>query len=64
MPGGSDSKESAHSAADLGSIPGLRQSPGGGHGSAPQYSCQENSTDRGDWQAVVHRVAESQTRLK
>ena len=32
FPGGSDSKESAHNAGDLGSIPGLGRSPGGGHG--------------------------------
>ena len=51
-------------AEDTGSIPGLRRSPGGGHGSAPPNSCLENSTDRGDWQAIVHRVAKNQTRLK
>ena len=40
--GGSDSKESTCSAGDLGSIPGLGRSPGGGHGNALQYSCLEN----------------------
>ena len=42
FPGGSDSKESACNQGDLGSIPGLRGSPGGGHGNPPQYSCLEN----------------------
>ena len=35
-------------------------SPGGGHGNPYQYSCLENSMDRGAWQAMVHRVAKSQ----
>ena len=39
FPGGSDGKESACNAEDLGSIPGLRRSPGGGHGNPFQYSC-------------------------
>ena len=34
------------------SIPGLRRSPGGGHGNPLQYSCLENPMDRGAWQAV------------
>ena len=41
-PGGSDSKESSCNAGDLGSIPGLGSSPGGGHGNPLQYSCLEN----------------------
>ena len=44
-----------------GSIPGLRRSPGGGHGNPLQYSCLENPMDRGAWQATVHRVAKSPT---
>ena len=40
--GGSDSKESAHSAGDLGLIPGLGRCHGGGHGNPLQYSCLEN----------------------
>ena len=40
--GGSDSKESACNARDLGSIPGLGRSPGGGHGNPLQYSCLDN----------------------
>ena len=40
------------------------RSPGGGHGNPLQYSCLENPTDRGAWQATVHRGAKSLTRLK
>ena len=54
FPGGSDSKESACNAGDLGWIPGLGRSPGERKGYAPQYSCLENSMDRGAWQATVH----------
>ena len=46
FPGGSDSKESAYNAGDLGSIPGSGRSPGGGHGNPLQYSCLENYMDR------------------
>ena len=49
---------------DEGSIPGLGRSPGEGHGNRVQYSCLENHMDRGAWQAMVHRVAKSRTRLK
>ena len=42
FPGGSDGKESACNAGDLGSIPGLGRSPGGGNGKPLQYSCLEN----------------------
>ena len=42
FPGGSDSQESACNAGDLGLIPGLGRSPGGGHGNPFQYSCLEN----------------------
>ena len=42
FPGGSDGKEPACDAGDLGSIPGLGKSPGGGHGNPLQYSCLEN----------------------
>ena len=61
--GGSDSKESACNAGDPGSIPGLGRSPGEGNGYPLQYSCLENSMDRGAWLATVHVVARSQTRL-
>jgi len=59
FPGGSDSKESACSAGDLGLIPGLGRSPGVGNGNPLQYSCLENSMDRGAWRATVHGVAKS-----
>ena len=45
FPGGSDSKASAYSAGDPGSIPGLGQSPGEGNGNPLQYSCLENPMD-------------------
>ena len=48
---------------DLGSIPGLGRSPGKENGNPLQYSCLENSTDRGAWQAIVHGVAKSQTQV-
>ena len=63
FPGGSDGKESACNAGDMGSIPGLGRSPGGGHSNALQYSCLENPMDRVAWGATVHRVARSQTRM-
>ena len=44
---------------DIGSIPGSGRSSGGGHGNPLQYSCLENSTDRGSWWGAVYRVAES-----
>ena len=47
-----------------GSTPGSGRSPGGGHGNPLQYSCLENPKDRGAWQARVHRLANSWTRLK
>ena len=49
---------SAEDVRDLGSIPGLGRSPGGGHGNPLQYSCLGNPMDRGAWQATVHRIAE------
>ena len=59
-PGGSDSKQSVCNAGDLGSIPGSGRSPGEGNGNPLQYSCLENSMDRGAWQATVHGVPKSQ----
>jgi len=61
FPGGSDSKKSACSTGDLGLIPGLERSPGEGKGYPLQYSCLENSMDRGSWKATVHGIIESQT---
>ena len=60
---GSDGKESACNMVDLGSIPGLERCPGEGNGCPLQYSCLENSMDRGHWQAAVHGAAKSQTQL-
>ena len=48
---------------DVGLIPGLVRSPGGGHGSPFQCSCLENPMDRGAWLAAVHIVTKGQTRL-
>ena len=47
-----------------GSIPGWGRSPGGGQGNPLQYSCLENSLDRGAWWVTVHRVTKSWTQLK
>ena len=44
--GGSDGKASVYNVRDLGSIPGLGRSPGGGNGNPLQYSCLENPMDR------------------
>ena len=63
FPGGPDGKESACNAGDLGSIPQWGRSPGEGNGYPLQYSCLENSTDRGAWQAIVHGVEKSRTQL-
>ena len=49
---------------DMGSIPELGRSPGGGHGNPLQYFCLENPTDRGAWLATDHRAAKSWTWLK
>ena len=56
FPSGSDGKESACNAGDLSSVPGLGRSSGEGNGNPFQYSCLENSKDRGAWQAIVHGV--------
>ena len=61
FPGGSASKESPCNAGDLGLIPGLGRTPGGGHGNPLQYSCQEDSP--GAWWASILRVANNQTQL-
>ena len=54
FPGGASGKEFAHHEGDLGSIPGLGRSPGEGDGYPLQYSCLENSIDKGAWWATVH----------
>ena len=53
----------AGDARDVGSTPGLGRPPGVGNGNLIQYSCLENSMDRGAWWAIVHGVAKSQTQL-
>ena len=63
FPVGSDCKKSACSAGDPGLIPGLERSPGEGHSNPLQYSCLENSLDRGAWLDTVHGVAKSQIQL-
>ena len=63
FPGGSDSTESICSSKDWGSMPGLGWSPGEGNGNLLQYSCLENSMDRGAWRATVRGVAKSGAQL-
>ena len=58
FPGGSDSKESAHHAGDLGLIPGLGRSPGEENGNPLQYSCLEHLMDRGAWRVMGSRRIE------
>ena len=48
----------------MGLIPGLGRSSGEGHDNPLQYSCLENSTDRGSWPATVHGITKSQIQLK
>ena len=61
--GHSDSKESACNAGDPGLIPGSGRFPGEGNGKPLQYSCLENSKDRGALWGIVYGVSESQTQL-
>ena len=49
---------------DVGLIPGLGRSPGGGHGNQLQYSCLENPIDRGAWWATIYRIAKSQIKQR
>ena len=60
FPGGSAGKESACNAGDPSLIPGLGRYAGEGHGYPLQYSCLENSMDRGAWWATVHGVTKGQ----
>ena len=62
--GGSDGKESACSAGDMGSMAGSGRSPGERNGNPHQYSCLENSMNRGAWWTTVHGVTNSWTLLK
>ena len=63
-PSGTGSACNAGDVGDTGSIPGSGRSPGGKLGNPLQYSCLENSMDRGVWRATVHRVTKSWTQLK
>ena len=63
IPGVSNSKESVCNVGDRGSISGSGTSPGEENGYSLQYSCQENSMDRGAWRATVHGVEKSWTWL-
>ena len=51
----------AEDTGDMGLIPGLERSPGGGHGNPLQHSCLENPMDRGAWPAIVHGDEKSWT---
>ena len=64
LPGVSDGKEPACSVGDLGLISGPARSLGEGNGYPLQYSCLENSMERGAWWATVHGVTQSGTRLR
>ena len=61
FPAGSDGKESACNAEDLGSFPGSGKSPEERNGYPLQYSCLENSVNREAWQAADHGVTKNQT---
>ena len=63
FPGGSDCEESTCNAGDANLIPGWGRSPGEGNGNPLQYSCLENSIDRGAWWATVHGVTKRWTQL-
>ena len=63
FPGGSVVKNRSANARDMSSIPELGGSPGGGNGNPLQYSCLENSMDRGAFQATVRGFSESQPQL-
>ena len=63
FPDGSAVKNPSADTGEAGSILGLGRSPGGGNGNPLQYSCLENSMDRGAWWATVHGVTKGQTWL-
>ena len=63
FPGGSDGKVSACNVGYLGLILGLGRSPEEGNGNSLQYSFLEIPMDGGAWEATVHRITKSQTRL-
>ena len=61
---GKESARKVGATGDMGLIPGLVRSPGGGPGNPLQYSCLENPTGRGVWWTTVHGISKSQTELK
>ena len=66
FPGGAGVKNPPANAGDVRDadlIPGSERSPGGGNGNPIQYSCLENSMDRGTWGATVHEIAKNRTQL-
>ena len=63
FPGGLEGKASARNAGDPGSVSESGRPLGEGNDSPLQYSCLENPMDGGAWEAAVHGVAKSQTRL-
>ena len=63
FPGGSAGKESACSAGDPGFVPGSGRSPGEGQGNPLQFSCLENSMDRGAMASEAMRLQKSRTQL-
>ena len=63
FPGSSDGKEAACKEGDQGLVPGSGRSPGEGNGNPFQYSCLENSKERGAWCAIVDRVTKKWTQL-
>ena len=64
FPDGSGVKNPPAKAGDAGLMSGSGRSPGGGNGNPLQYSCWDNTMNRGAWRTTVHAVAKSQTRLK
>ena len=61
FPGGSVVKNPPASVGDMGSVPRLGRSAGGGHGNPLRYSCLGNPMDRGAWRATVHGVTKDRT---
>ena len=61
FPGGSVVNNLLANAGDMGSVPELGRSPGGGNGNPLKYSCLGNPMEREDWWALVHGVTKSWT---
>ena len=58
---GKESASNAGISGDAGPVPGWGRSPGGAHDDLLQYSCLENTLDRGAWRATIHTVAKNWT---